>query len=65
MTLSDETLMPWGKHEGTPLINVPVGYIDWLWTSIQAKHPLRRNGFEKAFLDYCKEMEQALKKERS
>jgi len=27
---TDETLMPWGKHKGTPLSDVPGSYLAWL-----------------------------------
>lgn len=64
MILTDESLMPWGKYRDTPLINVPVSYIDWLKTLINTKPPLRRGTFERAFLVYCEEMKDALNKER-
>ena len=31
MTYTDETLMPWGKHKGTALANVPASYLKWIW----------------------------------
>jgi len=27
----DDTLMPFGKYKGTPLRNVPISYLRWLW----------------------------------
>lgn len=28
--LTDESLMPFGKHKGTKMINVPASYLLWL-----------------------------------
>ena len=28
--LTDSDLMPWGKHKGTPMSDVPAGYLAWL-----------------------------------
>lgn len=25
-----ETLMPWGKHKGTPFYKIPCSYLEWL-----------------------------------
>lgn len=27
----DNTQMPWGKHKGKKLIDVPASYLLWLW----------------------------------
>ena len=35
--LADTDLMPWGKHKGTPIQDVPAGYLFWLWTGEPAK----------------------------
>lgn len=29
--LTDSSPMPWGKHKGTPMKDVPVDYLNWLW----------------------------------
>ena len=29
--LDDLSLMPFGKHEGTPMQDVPASYLHWLW----------------------------------
>ena len=31
MTLTDESPMPFGKHKGTEMANVPADYLLWLW----------------------------------
>lgn len=28
--MTDESLMPWGKHKGEKLINIPAEYLIWL-----------------------------------
>lgn len=32
-TLSDDSLMPFGKHKGIMMMNVPASYLHWLWTN--------------------------------
>jgi uncharacterized protein (DUF3820 family) len=31
MALTDESKMPWGKHEGEKMANVPPDYLLWLY----------------------------------
>ena len=31
--MSDDSLMPFGKHKGKKLIYVPASYLHWLWTN--------------------------------
>lgn len=31
MTLTDTDPMPFGKYKATPMQDVPVGYLHWLW----------------------------------
>ena len=33
--LDDLSPMPFGKHKGTPMQDVPASYFHWLWTEIQ------------------------------
>lgn len=33
MSLSDTDKMPFGKHKGTPMQDVPASYLHWLWTN--------------------------------
>lgn len=32
-TLGDLDLMPFGKYKGTPMQDVPAGYLNWLWNN--------------------------------
>lgn len=31
--LQDADPMPWGKHKGMPMQDVPATYLHWLWVS--------------------------------
>ena len=33
--------MPWGKHKGTPIIDVPISYLTWVVQKSQASHDLK------------------------
>ena len=33
--------MPWGKHRGRDLVDVPDAYLDWMMTSAKLLEPLR------------------------
>ena len=33
MNLQDTDLMPFGKHKGLPMQDVPAFYMHWLWTN--------------------------------
>jgi len=35
--LTDTDLMPFGKHKGIPLQDVPASYLFWLWTEAGKK----------------------------
>lgn len=37
--LEDLSPMPFGKHEGTPMQDVPVHYLHWLWCNGKNKEP--------------------------
>ena len=30
--LQDDSPMPWGKHKGMPMVDVPASYLFWLWS---------------------------------
>jgi len=30
-SLDDLDLMPWGRHQGKPMQDVPASYLHWLW----------------------------------
>lgn len=49
---TDETLMPFGKHQGTKLANVPDEYLIWLY------HEMKRGGMttdKRALIAYIEE----------
>lgn len=31
--LTDDSPMPFGKHKGVPMKDVPASYLHWLWTN--------------------------------
>lgn len=35
---NDNDLMPFGKHEGEPLQDVPARYLAWLWASFEPEY---------------------------
>ncbi|WP_430811292.1 MULTISPECIES: putative quorum-sensing-regulated virulence factor [unclassified Carboxylicivirga] len=37
MTLTDNDPMPYGKHQGKPMIDVPASYLMWLWENNKVK----------------------------
>lgn len=38
MQYTDETPMPFGKHKGTPLKDVPPSYLLWLYDNVPTLH---------------------------
>lgn len=47
MQYTDETPMPFGKHKGTPLKDVPPSYLLWLYDNVPTLH----EGF-KQYINY-------------
>lgn len=42
-TFDDNSLMPFGKHKGEKLANVPAPYLIWLYeNTLYATHPLAK-----------------------
>lgn len=39
--LQDLSPMPWGSNTGTPMRDVPVGDLHWLWTTGDMRHDYR------------------------
>lgn len=37
----DKTLMPFGKHQGTALANVPAAYLLWCYENIALSPPMK------------------------
>lgn len=48
--------MPFGKHKGTPMQDVPASYLFWLWTN-------GKEAEKSPVADYIRENLDALKKE--
>lgn len=36
--LDDTSLMPFGQYKGTPMSDVPVGYLHWYWHNGEPTH---------------------------
>lgn len=59
--LNDLSPMPFGKHKGEPMQDIPVEYLHWLWTKAEiykASYPNQR-----LVSKYIKDNLQALKDE--
>ena len=41
MILTDESLMPYGKHEGTKMANVPTKYLMWMYDNNKCSTPVK------------------------
>jgi uncharacterized protein (DUF3820 family) len=41
LEFDDETPMPFGKHKGTPLGQVPASYLSWLEAELEPDSPVR------------------------
>lgn len=39
--LQDTDPMPFGKHKGTPMQDVPASYLFWLWTEGGKEHEVK------------------------
>lgn len=63
MNFTDETLMPFGKHQGKKLANVPASYLLWLEDQIKPKAPNKRTLNEKLLLEYIEDNRDVLIKE--
>ena len=61
MTLNDESLMPFGKHKDTAMVNVPAHYLWWLFDSNRGKKPFGEAS--EAVQQYIMENLDAIKKE--
>ena len=66
MKLTDDSPMPFGKHKGAPMQDVPAAYLDYLHGSIdhQRNHgPGRPSQDALAVLGYCERNRDVLDKE--
>jgi len=63
MIFNDSTPMPFGKHVGTKLENVPADYLLWMYDNIKEKHVTKRSFNEKELLKYIEDNKDVLIKE--
>ena len=63
MKLTDESIMPFGKHKGEALEDVPAKYLLWLSGEILQKQESSRSKFETALSEYVEENYELLKQE--
>jgi len=61
MTLTDNDPMPFGKHKGTAMANVPADYLMWLWKKQGTTKPFGEAA--QAVMDYILDNLDALKLE--
>ena len=59
--LTDTDPMPFGKHRGTPMQDVPATYLHWLWTN--ERDPMRAKAKTDPVADYIERNITALAKE--
>lgn len=60
MTLTDTSLMPFGKYSGQAMANIPADYLLWLYKKNQQT---RTYGKMKAVMDYIEENKEVLEQE--
>ena len=53
--MTDNDLMPWGKHKGEKLANVPPEYFLWLKTQIKPIAPNKRSLDQSLLMKYIDE----------
>ena len=61
--LTDNSIMPWGKHKGKKLANIPNDYLLWLRDEIQKTVPIRRSLDNKELLEYIEDNMDVINKE--
>lgn len=62
MKLTDESLIPFGKHKGEKMANVPASYLLWLYDEYTMPNP--RFGFiHRGVLEYIEENLDVLREE--
>lgn len=59
--LHDTDPMPFGRHKGTPMQDVPASYFHWLWTN--EKDPMRLKTKVDPVAAYIRDSLDVLKKE--
>lgn len=61
--LNDTDPMPFGKHKGTPMQDVPASYLHWLWTQNNGRDQRTQMLSSDPVLDYIRRNLSALKLE--
>ena len=64
MPLTDNDEMPYGKYKGIKMINVPAGYLMWMYEQISKYAPNKMSFQQKLVFDYVEMNWMALEKER-
>lgn len=62
-TLTDESLMPFGKYKGIFLKEVPASYLLWLGESVSHIAPNKRSLAQKHLAEYIDDNKEVLMKE--
>ena len=60
--VEDDTIMPWGKHKGDAVQDVPASYLLWLDDEMK-KSSSRRSPFHNGLLVYINENRDILEKQ--
>lgn len=61
--LEDTDPMPFGKHRGVPMQDVPAAYLHWLWTQNNGRDQRTQMLEQDPVLDYIRRNIAALKQE--
>lgn len=48
--LTDDSPMPWGKHKGTPMKDVPDEYLIWVYKQVTEKNQWQYRGVVMAYI---------------
>ena len=62
MTLTDQSLMPFGKFKGTKMANVPADYLLWLHGAMEKQSELSPEKY--SVLIYCSANMEVLQQEK-
>ena len=51
----DKTPMPFGRYKDTPLIDVPLEYMNWIYKQCREKHSTKRTFNQKYLMKYIEQ----------
>ncbi len=63
MKLTDDSPMPFGKHRGEKMADVPASYLLWLGAELALKDKLSLNAGQRGVLDYVADNRRCLRLE--